>query len=67
MGYLVIGLVLLPLTILAIPIYLLANWLSPDRGQSPQDYDKASQHPDKESASNKPLRGFLTYRTPIVH
>jgi hypothetical protein len=45
-----------------IVVYLLVAMKSPDKGQSPQWYDRASHHSEGSQAANKPLKGFITYK-----
>ena len=48
-------------------VYVLINMVSGgDKGQTPQSFDRSREHPDKTSKTTDP-KGFITYKTPIVH
>lgn len=64
MGYFIPLLFILGVLLVG-PVYLLINWISPDKGQSPQAYDSERQH-NVDTTHNKEPKGLLTYNKPSV-
>jgi|GEM_PF-5832079 len=58
----------IPIVFMLAVIFVVINMVSGgDKGQSPQSWDRRGRHFEgSQDTSNKPLKGLLSYRKPIV-